>query len=103
MERQGRDYRLTASCVCSPSDWRLAEKIGRTLDSIHHPVPTLNEKLGATMVQFFSRLPEAAIFERRNWLIHVDDQLFQLRAGKPGRHSPCKTRRIWLCAPNVKP
>jgi hypothetical protein len=80
MQRQGGDYRLTAACVCSPSYWRLAEKIGRTLDGIHDPVPTLNGKLGATMVQFFNRLPEAAVFERRNWLIHIDDQLFQPRA-----------------------
>jgi hypothetical protein len=58
-----------------PSYWRLAEKIGRTLHGIHDPVPTLNEKLGATMIQFFNRLPEAAVFERRVWLVHIDDQL----------------------------
>jgi hypothetical protein len=80
MQRQDGDYHLTAACVCSPSYWRLAEKIGRTLDGIHQPVPTLNGKLGATMVQFFSRLPEATVFERRNWLIHMDAEFFQPRA-----------------------
>ena len=77
MERAGDIYRLTAACVCAPSYWRLAEKIGRTLDGIHAPVPTLNEKLAPSMTQFFQRLPRAAIFERRNWLVHTNPALYQ--------------------------
>jgi hypothetical protein len=69
-------YRLTAACVCSPSYWRLSEKIGRTLDGIHDPVPTLNDKLSVKMAQFFTRLPEGAIFERRNWLMHTNPALY---------------------------
>lgn len=81
MQRQACGaYHLTAACVCAPSYWRLAEKIGRTLDGIHDPVPTLNGKLGATMVQFFNKLPLGAVFERRNWLVHMDDALFQPRS-----------------------
>ncbi len=77
MQRFNDVYRLTAACVCSPSYWRLAEKIGRTLDGIHDPVPTLNDKLSVKMAQFFTRLPEAAIFERRNWLMHTNPALYQ--------------------------
>jgi len=77
MERDVDSYRLTAACVCSPSYWLLANKIGHTLDGIHGPVPTLNEKLGPTMLQFFSRLPEAAVFERRNWLMHTNPEPYQ--------------------------
>ena len=77
MERFDDAYRLTAACVCSPSYWRLAEKIGRTLDGIHDPVPTLNDKLSVKMAQFFTRLPRAAIFERRNWLMHTNPALYQ--------------------------
>jgi hypothetical protein len=73
MQRHADRYRLTAACVCSPSYWHLADKIGRTLDGIHAPVPTLNAKLAAKMAQFFDRLPAQAVFERRNWLIHRDD------------------------------
>ncbi len=80
MERDDESYRLTAACVCSPSYWSLAEKIGRTLEGIHAPVPTLNAKLGAPMRQFFARLPNGAIFERRNWLIHTDPEPFQPRS-----------------------
>jgi hypothetical protein len=77
MEERDGFYRLTAACVCAPSYWRLAEKIGRTLDGIHEPVPTLNEKLEAPMRQFFAHLPSNAVFERRNWLIHTDAELYQ--------------------------
>ena len=34
MQRFNDAYRLTAACVCSPSYWRLSEKIGRTLEGI---------------------------------------------------------------------
>lgn len=80
MERAADIYRLTAACVCSPSYWRLSEKIGRALDGIHAPVPTLNEKLAPSMTQFFQRLPQGAIFERRNWLMHTNPALYQPRS-----------------------
>jgi hypothetical protein len=80
MERDGDAYRLTAACVCSPSYWLLAEKIGRTLNGIHGPVPTLNDKLGAAMLQFFARLPDAAVYERRNWLMHTNPEPYQPRS-----------------------
>jgi hypothetical protein len=77
MEEHDGLYRLTAACVCSPSYWRLADKIGRGLDGIHAPVPTLNDKLAASMRQFFVRLPNDAVFERRNWLIHTNAEFYQ--------------------------
>jgi hypothetical protein len=77
MEELDGRYRLTAACVCAPSYWRLAEKIGRTLDGIHAPVPTLNAKLAPSMQQFFARLSNDAVFERRNWLIHTNAELYQ--------------------------
>ena len=77
MERTDDTYRLTAACVCAPSYWRLAEKIGCTLDDIHAPVPTLNDKLATPMQQFFTRLPDDVVFERRNWLVHTDATLYQ--------------------------
>ena len=80
MERDADSYRLTAACVCAPSYWQLTEKIGRTLEGIHGPVPTLNDKLGPTMLQFFDRLPDGAVFERRNWLIHTNPEPYQPRS-----------------------
>jgi hypothetical protein len=88
MEHPDEAYRLTAACVCAPSYWRLAEKIGRSLDGIHAPVPTLNEKLATSMQQFFVRLPDAAVFERRNWLVHTDPALYQPVSDKWHRIGP---------------
>jgi hypothetical protein len=31
------------------------------------------------MVQFFNRLPADSVFERRNWLVHLDDEPFHPR------------------------
>jgi dimethylamine monooxygenase subunit A len=69
-------YRLVAACVCSPSYWSLAEKIGGTLADVHAPVPGLQAKLGARMAAFLQRLPADTIFERRNWFLHLDDEPF---------------------------
>ena len=44
IESQG-DQKLLAACVCSPSYWKLSEKIGKPLLSIHKPVKTLNSKI----------------------------------------------------------
>ena len=76
MRRDGARYRLAAACVCAPSYWKLATKIGQTLDVIHSPVPGLSAKLDALMARFFEQLPEARVFERRNWLIHTDDRRY---------------------------
>ncbi len=79
MQLEDGRYRLVAACVCAPSYWSLAEKIGRTLTQIHAPVPALEEKLGARMHAFFQRLPASTAFERRNWFLHLDDEPFQPR------------------------
>ncbi len=74
MRRDGDTYRLVAACVCAPSYWSLADKIGRTLAEIHAPVPGLNPKLGRPIAGFFDRLREGSAFERRNWFLHLDDE-----------------------------
>jgi dimethylamine monooxygenase subunit A len=76
MMRDGARYRLAAACVCAPSYWTLATKIGQTLDAIHAPVPGLSAKLDALMARFFEQLPEERVFERRNWLVHTDDRRY---------------------------
>lgn len=76
MTRAESSYRLTAASLCAPSYWHLADKIGRPLDYIHAPVPGLNERLGGLMTRFFSQLPPARVFERRNWLIHTSERLY---------------------------
>ena len=68
---------LIAACVCSPSYWRLADKIGRPIRDVHGNVPGLNAALGERIDAFFRRLPEGRIFERRNWFVHTSNERFQ--------------------------
>ena len=63
---QGK-YRLTAASLCSPSDWRLEEKLGATMAEVHGPIPRLNGEIGAQIDRFFARLPSDRFTERFNW------------------------------------
>mgnify|MGYP001814344182 CR=1 FL=1 len=38
LEKQGDEHVLSAAVLCFPASWRLADKIGRPLTSIHVPV-----------------------------------------------------------------
>jgi Haem-dependent oxidative N-demethylase, alpha subunit-like len=70
-------HRLTAGAVCFPSNWRLADKIGKKLAEVHGPVPGYAEKLAARVDRFFKNLAADAITWRANWLIHATPELFQ--------------------------
>ena len=61
------EFRLVAGAVCFPSAWDLREKIGKTVDTIHASVPTLNATLGSRIRTFLDRLPPGQTFERDNW------------------------------------
>jgi hypothetical protein len=70
-------YRLTAGAVSFPSNWRLADKIGKKLADVHGPVPGYAEKLGAPVDRFFKNLTAGTLMWRANWLIHATPALFQ--------------------------
>ena len=59
--------RLDAACVCFPSAWNLAEKIGQSVESIHGAVPRLNAQAGAPIRQFLERLKPGPAWRRANW------------------------------------
>ena len=54
-------WRLRAACVCFPSRWDLASKIGTTLDEIHSPVPLYEQELARPTNAFFDRLTPGAV------------------------------------------
>lgn len=68
MERR-EDWRLVAACVCFPSRWNLAEKIGTTIDEIHSPVPGYDAALAAPTRAVFDRLEPEKSFWRLNWTL----------------------------------
>jgi len=77
------DWRLQAACVCFPSRWNLATKIGTTLDAIHDPVPGYDSELSSPTNAFFDRLKPDRSFWRLNWTL-LDN---------PTLHQPFSVRR----------
>ncbi|HEX3504650.1 MAG TPA: DUF3445 domain-containing protein [Xanthobacteraceae bacterium] len=97
----GDTYRLTAGAVCFPSNWRLADKIGRALADVHGPVPGYAEKLSGPVGRFFKNLAAGTIMWRANWLIHATPDLFQaghkLDAATAAAITPANAgEKLWL-------
>ena len=86
-------WRLQAACVCFPSRWLLATKIGRTLDQIHAPVPGYYDKLSEPTNGVFDRLAPHKAFWRLNWTVLNDATLHQLSAP---RHSSPEDAEQWF-------
>jgi hypothetical protein len=76
-------WRLQAACVCFPSRWNLASKLGTTIDDIHRPVPTYDVELARPTNAFFERLKPERSFWRLNWTL-IDS---------PALHQPTSARR----------
>jgi dimethylamine monooxygenase subunit A len=78
-------WRLQAACVCFPSRWNLASKLGTTLDDIHRPVPSYDVELSRPTNAFFERLKPERSFWRLNWTLIDNPALHQPTSA---RHSP---------------
>ena len=63
MERRPEGWVLTAACLCFPSRWALADKLGRRIEEIHAPVPGLNDRLAPKISQFFDKLAPGKLVE----------------------------------------
>ncbi|MGA7833893.1 MAG: DUF3445 domain-containing protein [Acidimicrobiales bacterium] len=70
-------WRLRAACVCFPSRWDLARKIGTTLDDIHSPIPGYDEALSTPTNSFFDRLRPERSYWRLNWTLLDRPDLYQ--------------------------
>lgn len=68
---------FVAGVVCSPSRWRLTEKIGLDMLAVHKPVALYAEHIGAAVDTTLTRLsPEKPIW-RSNWTLEDHPALFQ--------------------------
>jgi dimethylamine monooxygenase subunit A len=72
---------FTAAVLCFPTRWRLHEKLGKPLVSVHGPVPFYAERLAAPVDRFMSRVKSGHIASRLNWSVLDDPAMFQ-PAGK---------------------
>jgi dimethylamine monooxygenase subunit A len=69
--------RLLAGCVCFPSSWSLAEKIGKPIEIIHDVVPGLNASIGDQIQTFLTRLRPGTAWLRANWGLSRSPELNQ--------------------------
>lgn len=93
----GGEITLRGGVLCFPSSWALEDKLGRTIDFIHSPVPGLNEALGDQIRQFFGRIKPGDAFSRQNWgLAAVDEMNMHPALGRPRPVEPLVPSQLWL-------
>lgn len=73
--RAGRHI-LTAAFVCSPTHWRLEEKIGLPIADIHQPVPGYEERIERSVNRILETLPANRVLGRFNWSLTGSSQSF---------------------------
>ena len=74
---RGEEYFLGAASLCAPSNWSLEEKFKSSLIGLHVHVPTYEKKIGLRVNNLFNNLPNERIFQRFNWSIYENSNLFQ--------------------------
>jgi hypothetical protein len=96
LDDDGR-IRLHAGCVCFPSSWKLTDKIGRPLEEIHEPVPTLNPSIGGSIASFLSRLRPGSTWTRANWGMARSPELnLHPDRDMPRLVLPLKIEEVWV-------
>ena len=89
-------WRLAGGVVCFPSMWRIGDKLGLPLASVHGPVPAYADELGPRVDRFLDRLrPERPVW-RRNWFIHESPALHQPEPPPPAARLPEVPDGLWL-------
>lgn len=95
LQPEGDSHVLTAAALAFPTDWHLADKLGRPLDAIHAPIDGYAEKLAAGVAHFFHTLQPGPIFTRANWFVVETDALRYLVEG------PAEARFAHVTADNA--
>ena len=90
-------FHLLGGCVCFPSSWSLAEKIGQPLDFIHGVVPGLNSQLGNQIHGFLGKIKPGIAWQRTNWGLSRTPELNQHpERGLPRLDASVRLEEIWL-------
>ena len=67
---------LVAASLCSPSNWKLQEKIGQTIEVIHTPVPGYKDSLSSKVDKLLSALKVDKPIYRYNWSVQQGNELY---------------------------
>ncbi len=76
MVPEAGSYSLAAASLCSPSHWRLSDKIGKSMARVHDPIPRIHEGLTPRIDRIFDNLRVDTPVERFNWSLQQDTALF---------------------------
>ena len=99
-ESQG-DQKVLMLVYAHPVYWKLSDKIGKPLLSIHKPVKTLNSKIGNSINKFISQSPLLKPFVRENWFVHEDTDRFHDHSERLKGNDPSnwfiRTERESIC------
>ena len=74
MEKRDGAWMMTAGVVCFPTRWSPSDKIGRSMATIHDPVPRYGD-IAAAVDRLFDRLQPGRIAWRPNWSVVGDSSL----------------------------
>jgi len=83
---------MAAATLCSPNRWRLADKLGRDVATVHDPVPGYRATLGAPVDRLLTS--HSSPSWRRNWSIQSSPALFQPFPEGPAR--PAIPDEVWV-------
>lgn len=90
-------FKVVAGCVCFPSSWNFAEKLGYPLDIVHSIVPGLNQSIGAPIARFLEKIQSGTSWERSNWGLSASPERNQHPARNiPRLSSPVSLDHVWL-------
>lgn len=85
----GEEHVLTAAILCFPSNWTLAEKLGRGMARIHLPVEHYDEGIARRVQRMLDLLRPEAPLMRANLLVYSTGGLFNPRH-EFDRHRPAE-------------
>jgi hypothetical protein len=89
-------FRMFGGCVCFPSHWDLSEKMGRSMLSIHQPVPGLNEALGRQINGFLAKIKPGISWERGNWGLSASpERNLHPSLNRPHLHRSIELEQVW--------
>lgn len=79
----GAKFRLTGAAVAFPTDWHLAEKMGRPMLTVHQPIDDYAEQLADGVDRFLEGLRAPHVFGRTNAFVVPGEALRYLPTDRP--------------------
>jgi hypothetical protein len=77
LHRENDEWHIVAGAVIFPSRWKLSEKIGKGMYSVHSPVPGYTSALAPYMTATFDKITTDRPVWRKNWSLHSTEDLHQ--------------------------